>query len=333
MVRLTHAAVSIARTATFLVPLWLRRRLPGARAAADTLSGVNEWDKPRRPGQVPVVLVHGTETGLRQWGGLVDVLRREGRPVFALTYGREADSLRGRATGFGTGHLAASAGELALFVERVREHTGARRVDIVGHSQGGLLGHLYVKWLGGRRTVRQLVTLGAPVHGASPLGPFDALAQAPLVGAGIDALLGPSAREQLSISPVIRELSATPDVVPGVRYTAIVTRYDDTVIPVDAQLLRAPGGDAAPGTPPDPPRGAEPRRTPEATPESAPGAPRGTGADVANRYVQDEYPDNRVGHADLPLDPQVIAMVLDALGRADADTADSAGTTGTSPTP
>ncbi len=316
MVGLTHAAVSIARTATFLVPRWLRRRLPGAATRPDTLPGVNDWAAQPAPGLLPVVLVHGTETGWRQWGGLVDALRRDGRAVFALPYGREADSLRGRATGFGTGHLAASAGELALFVDRVREHSGAGRVDIVGHSQGGLLGHLYVKWLGGRRTVRHLVTLGAPVHGASPLGRFDAIARAPLVGAGIDALLGPSAREQLSISPVIRELSSTPDVVPGVRYTAIVTRYDDTVTPVDRQLLRPPAeGDDAP------------RHR---------GVPRGAGStqvDVTNRYVQDEYPQNRVGHSDLPLDPQVIAMVLDALGRADADAADSAGTTGTSRTP
>lgn len=299
MVRLTHVAGSLARTVTFFIPRWLLRQLPGASTRQGTPAGINDWDAEPGPGLVPVVLLHGTETGLHAWGGLVDVLRRQGRPVFALTYGREAESLRGRATGFGTGHLAASAGQLALFVDRVREHTGADRVDIVGHSQGGLLGHLYVKWLGGGRTVRHLVTLGAPVHGASPLGRFDALVQAPLVGAGIDALLGPSAREQLSTSPVIRELSSTPDVVPGVRYTAIVTRYDETVRPVDAQLLRTPGDDV----------------------------------DVSNRYVQDEYPDNRVGHSDLPLDPQVIAIVLDALGRPDTDAADSLVRTGTPPEP
>lgn len=292
MVGLTHAAVSVARTATFLVPRWLRRLLSDV-GPPTRLDGVNDWDRTPRPDLVPVILLHGTETGPHRWQGLVDRLRADDRPVFALTYGRETSSLRGRATGFGTGHLAASAGELALFVERVRECTGAARVDIVGHSQGGLLGHLYVKWLGGERAVRHLVTLGAPVHGASPLGRFDAITQAPLVGTGLDALLGPSAREQLRTSPVIRELSSTPDVVPGVRYTAIVTRYDDTVLPVDAQLLRP----------------AE--------------------QDVINRYVQDEYPQNRVGHSELPLDPEVIAMIVDALGRPHADGADSTGTTGT----
>ena len=166
-----------------------------------------------------------------------------------------------------------------VFVDRVLEATGGTRVDIVGHSQGGLLGHLYIKWLGGHRTVRHLVTLGAPVHGASPLGPLDSLAQAPLVGVGLDALLGPSAREQLRVSPVIRELAATPDVVPEVKYTAIVTRHDHAVLPVQAQLLQERDG-----------------------------------VEVANRYVQDEAPESVVGHSDLPTDAQVIAMIRDALG-------------------
>lgn len=306
MVRLTHYATSAARAATFLLPGWLRRWWPAANADGDELrrlADVNDWGPwlagpPETAGTAgtaavarptPVVLVHGTETGFDQWLDLIQALRGAGHRVFALSYGREDSSLRGRVTGFGTGHLSSSAGELALFVERVRETTGAERVDIVGHSQGGLLGHLYVKWLGGDRTVRHLVTLGAPVHGASPLGRLDALVRFPLVGAGLDALLGPSAREQVRVSPVIRELVSTPDVVAGVRYTAIITRYDDTVLPVDAQRLQTRDG-----------------------------------VKVANRFVQDAYPDNLVSHARLPLDPQVIEMVLEALGRPAEETQDAA---------
>lgn len=295
MNRLTHYAASVAKAAALTLPVGVRRRLPCRTAPAAPvrdvagLEGVNDWAAPARSGVVPVVLLHGTETGIHRWHDLVARLRERGHPTFALWYGEERGSLRGRATGFGTGHLMASAGELALFVDRVLEATGAARVDLVGHSQGGLLGHLYVKWLGGDRTVRHMITLGAPIHGASPLGKLDVIAEAPLIGTGLDALLGPSAREQLRVSPVIQELSETPDVVPGVRYTAIITRNDHTVLPVQAQMLHSRDG-----------------------------------VEVTNRFVQDEYPDNAVEHSDLPLDPQVIGMVLEALDAPDRRTPDPA---------
>lgn len=292
MTRLTYYVVAIARAtvASVAAPL---RRLARRTGAAAGLPGVNQWHAPPRPDQVPVVLVPG-ESGVRAWRDLATEMQAHGHPTFALTYGRERASLRGRATGFATDHLMCSAGELALFVDRVLTSTGASRVDLVGHAQGGLLGHMYLKWLGGHRVVRHFITLGTPVHGASPLGRFSAITQAPVVGSSLDALLGPAVREQLRGSPLIEELSATPDVVPGVRYTAVITRRENAVLPVSAQLLT-----------------------------------RREGVEVTHRFVQDEDPDSTIEPHQLPEDPRVIAMVLDALAGLDgpADDTPAAGLT------
>jgi hypothetical protein len=80
---------------------------------------------------------------------LVDVspqIRTAGYCVFALEYGDR-----------GTGDIAASAGQLARFVDAVLAATGARRVSMLGHSQGGMMPRHYVKFLGGATKVDDLV--------------------------------------------------------------------------------------------------------------------------------------------------------------------------------
>lgn len=70
-------------------------------------------------------------------------------------------------TDLGTGDIAATAQDLARFVDGVRAATGADRVDLVGHSQGGLVARQYVKYLGGAATVDNLISLGTPHYGTA----------------------------------------------------------------------------------------------------------------------------------------------------------------------
>lgn len=54
---------------------------------------------------------------------------------------------------------------LGRHIEEICERTGSERVDVVGHSLGGLIARYYVQRLGGDLRVRTLVTLGTPHTG------------------------------------------------------------------------------------------------------------------------------------------------------------------------
>ncbi|MFJ8540869.1 esterase/lipase family protein [Streptomyces sp. NPDC093586] len=54
---------------------------------------------------------------------------------------------------------------LGRHIEEICERTGSDRVDVVGHSLGGLIARYYVQRLGGDLRVRTLVTLGTPHAG------------------------------------------------------------------------------------------------------------------------------------------------------------------------
>ena len=140
---------------------------PASTAQAGTVStlgispvGANDWDcTPDAEHPYPVVLVHGTfETMDLNWISLSPKLKRNGYCVFALNYGFE-NGLSGAA------HVPDSAAELGDFIDRVRQATGAKKVDIVGHSQGGMMPRWYMGHMGGAKYVNDLVSIAPSSHG------------------------------------------------------------------------------------------------------------------------------------------------------------------------
>lgn len=198
--------------------------------------GANDWSCRSATRPRPVVLLHGTHVNmLLNWHTLSPLLKNNGYCVFALNYG----GLRYGQVG-GTGDIPASGAELAAFVDRVRAATGARQVDLVGHSQGGTLAQYYVKLLGGAPKVHAVVGLGPTSHGSTALG-LDAgirtlLTAFPALGQWVGAQ-DPAALQQLRGSEFMALLNATPDTVPGVSYTTIASRFDQVVTPYRSQFL------------------------------------------------------------------------------------------------
>lgn len=110
--------------------------------------GANNWScRPSAAHPEPVVLVHGTiENMTDNWYTLSPLLHDSGYCVFALNYGQQPQihvGLPGSTKPGGTAPVAESAGRLAAFVKRVLAATGASKVDIVGHSQGGMMPRYY----------------------------------------------------------------------------------------------------------------------------------------------------------------------------------------------
>jgi triacylglycerol esterase/lipase EstA (alpha/beta hydrolase family) len=246
--------------------------------APRVVPGANNWFcRPTAEHPNPVVLVHGTlEAPALNWAAIGPTLANEGYCVFALTYGENALSLNGRFPGLG--EVERSAGELRSFVELVRLFTGADKVDIVGHSQGGMMPHWYIERLGGASRVDKLVGLAPSNHGTTLSGLTEIGRALNLLGlfntfAGVFA---PSLVDQEIGSEFQQALFGDGDTVPGPDYTVIATRHDIIVTPYTQAFLDGPN--------------------------------------VENILIQDQCPDDPTGHIGLSFDSPTIQNVLNELG-------------------
>jgi triacylglycerol esterase/lipase EstA (alpha/beta hydrolase family) len=201
--------------------------------------GANDWTcKPTAAHPRPVVLVHGTFADMsNSWQALSPLLKNNGWCVFALNYGSYAGS--GAIGVYGTGEIRNSAQELNAFVDQVRAATGAPEVDLVGHSQGGMMPRWYLKFLGGAGEVNTLVGLSPSNHGTTVDG-IGLLARFFPGGSQFTGALCPACEEQIVGSQFLAELNSGGDTVPGVEYTVIQTRYDQVVTPYTSAFLSGP---------------------------------------------------------------------------------------------
>lgn len=180
-------------------------------------TGANDWGcKPTAKRPEPVIIVHGT-FGDRK--SLLDDLSaamvEKGFCVFSLDYGNRA-----------TGPIARSARELRAFTRKVLAATGATKVSMVGHSQGGMMPRYYIKFLGGADVIDDLVGLAPSNHGTRTVG------GGPGFGTYCRACV-----QQAAGSRFLRHLNAGDETPGEVSYTQIVTAYDEVVVPYTSGYL------------------------------------------------------------------------------------------------
>ena len=241
--------------------------------------GANDWScQPTAAHPRPVVLVHGTFANRwNSWQSLSPALAGRGYCVFALNYGANAYS---GDTSYGLAPVAESAQELSAFVDQVLTATGAAEVDVVGHSQGGMLPRYYTKFLGGADKIQTLVGLAPSNHGTTG-GGLVTLSERfgwesdPFTGGRCD-----SCEDQFAGSEFLQQLNAGGDTQAGVTYTVIATRYDEVVTPYTSQFLAGP--------------------------------------DVTNITVQDQCAADVAEHVGLIYDPVALKNVYNALDPANA---------------
>jgi triacylglycerol esterase/lipase EstA (alpha/beta hydrolase family) len=168
------------------------------------------------------------------WQALSPLLANNGYCVFALDYGGPpGDQIQA------TGDIPTSAAQLGAFVDRVLDATGATQVDVVGHSQGGMMPRWYIKYLGGNQTVHTLVGLAPSNHGTTFNG-LASLARSFPGGSAAFAGLCQACEQQFVGSSFLEELNAGGDTVPGPSYTVIETKYDTVVTPYTSAFLSGP---------------------------------------------------------------------------------------------
>lgn len=194
--------------------------------------GVNVADcKPTAQHPVPVVLVHGTWMDRSiSWNVIGPQLADAGYCVFSLDYGNR-----------GTQKVEASAKEISAFVDDVLQRTGAPRVSIVGHSQGGMSPRWIIKFLGGATKIDDLIGIAPSNHG-SPDSQWRSWAET--YGET------PAAGDQKKGSPFLTTLNAgdetpQPDPATGLRisYTNLATVNDEIVTETPTSQFLAGGAD------------------------------------------------------------------------------------------
>lgn len=226
----------------------------------------------------PVVLLHGLSADDQVDLNLLQIyLNKLDFCTFSLTYG--AHTLAPWIGGLKP--LADSAVEIADFVREVLDKTGASKVDLVGHSEGGVQA-LYVprSQPGISDVVEHLVALGPAMHGAEYYGFTDLW----YIGGNVtrDAValvlktVGCAGCDDLAVGgETTKELNdGNPVVQPGNKATIIMST-NDKLVPPEKSIVDEEG--------------------------------------VRNILVQDTCPEDQLGHAGLAWDTGVWGLIVNAL--------------------
>lgn len=222
-------ALTVSTTSTTAAAVsWEDRPPPGA----------NDWScQPSAEHPRPVVLIHGLSANAQlNWSYLSPLLAERGYCVYALTYGMDPRLPAALAPG-GTIDMRTSSRELDAFVGKVLASTGAEQVDFVGHSEGTVMPLYWLKHMGGAPKVHSYVAY-TPLYDGSKFLSVSALRDA---GADfglssvlinlVNRLVCTACTQVLSGSEYMQQVSEGGKGVPGVRFTTVMTKYDELVVP------------------------------------------------------------------------------------------------------
>ncbi|OAA63169.1 DUF1338 domain protein [Cordyceps fumosorosea ARSEF 2679] len=242
-------------------------------ARASLFNLTNDWDC--RSDKNPVIALHGLFAQrnfdlnfLEAW------LRPRGYCTYGLTYG--AHPLL--PTLGGVRLVAESSQEIVDLIDEVLARTGAPKVDLVGHSEGGLQALYVPKVRNMSAKVDKIVAIAPPTHGTD-FSKLLSLADALDVRAEVNELLttvGCPACLDVANGDAIKALNDGPIVQPGNTVTVLATKYDAIVTPAGkTSFIDEPG--------------------------------------VTNILIQDVCPIDIAGHVSLAIDTNVFELTLNAL--------------------
>jgi predicted alpha/beta hydrolase family esterase len=108
--------------------------------------------------KLPVLLIHGYMEDAIVWNKWIDLLKKDGiSAVYPITFKQSDDKC---------GSAAEHAKELSNIIGQIKKETGQNKVNIVGHSKGGLDARVYLA--NNTQDVANLIMIGTPNAG-SPL--------------------------------------------------------------------------------------------------------------------------------------------------------------------
>jgi triacylglycerol esterase/lipase EstA (alpha/beta hydrolase family) len=238
-------------------------------------SGANTGCRPTSVHPDPVVLSEGTFASMyNSFGAIAPDLVNNGYCVYAFNYGQTINPSMFNAMG----NIPTSARELSHFVNQVLSETGAKKVDVVGWSQGGMMPRYYIDDLGGSSKVNMLVGFAPSNYGTTVDGLTTLIDDFGLLGI-TSALLSVKCKacvQQLQGSSFLDNLNGTPTVA-NVKYVVLETADDEVVTPYTNAFL--------------------------------PASPN-----VQNITLQNQCPQDASDHLSIPYDSNALADMVNALG-------------------
>ena len=270
----------------------------------------------------PVVLVHGTFANENfTWQALAPMLANAGYCVFGLNYGATSSTTTFGDHSYGIDRIETSASQLAHLVDQALswttepDGTHATQVEIVGHSQGGMMPRYFIEhaWncgalvttaygtgcteddasgIAGSARVHMLVGMAPSNHGADAYGLVPIFER--LFGANTWTFPEQSCGacgEQEAGNPFLTALNG-PDgsleAAPGVLYYVLESEFDEVVTPAPNPITAALG------------------QWPSAY-------LHGPAAQVDDVRLQDQCPTDAVEHIGIVYDPVALWDVMQAL--------------------
>lgn len=189
----------------------------------------NDWNC--KSDNNPVIMLHGLLVSRNFDLNVFETwLRPRGYCTYGLTYGLLPQfPLNG-----GLAPVAESSLEIVDFINQVMEKTGTKKVDLVGHSEGGLQALYVAKVRKMSDKIDKIVAIAPPTYGSS-FNSVVKLAELLNIRPQVESILKtvgcPACTDVIVGGGPVKELNDGPVVQPGNKVTVIATKYDTIVTP------------------------------------------------------------------------------------------------------
>ena len=188
---------------------------------APSIYGQNQSERQQQQTEekpLPVLLVHGYAEDAAVWKKWEDMLRKDGIQFFTVTF-KDSDDKCGSAK--------QHAIELEKMVQDIKEQSGAQKINIVGHRQGGLDARVFLD-ITDTKDVANLIMIGTPNAG-SPVAETN-YACAPAV---YDLRLGANATKAV-INPNTKYYTIAGKWMPLTQGNLMIPGNDDGLVTVES---------------------------------------------------------------------------------------------------
>ena len=167
---------------------------------------------------LPVLLIHGYAEDAAIWKKWEDLLTKDGIQFFTITFTDSDDKC---------GSAEQHAKELEKRVQDVKQQSGAQKINIVGHSKGGLDARVFLD-ITDTKDVANLIMIGTPNAGSPAAETNDACAPAIF-----DLRPGANATKAV-MNPNTKYYTITGDWLPAVQGNPAIPGHDDGLVPVES---------------------------------------------------------------------------------------------------